>query len=50
MNPFPRMEATPPEQTDPESQAQARRARRILFFAMAVMIGVPLLLFVLFHT
>lgn len=49
MNPFRFMDATPPEHFDPELMAQARRARRILFFAMALMIGVPVLLFVLFH-
>ena len=44
------MDATPPEAPDPELAAQACRARRILLLAMALMIGVPLLLFVLFHT
>jgi hypothetical protein len=50
MNAFPRMDATPPDNPDPDLQAQARRAQRILFFAMALLIGVPILLFVLFHT
>lgn len=50
MNAFPAMDATPPDLSDPELAAQTRRARRILMFAMAAMIGAPLLLFVLFHT
>jgi len=50
MNPFPIMDATPPDNPDPELAAQARRAQRILMLAMALMIGVPILLFVLFHT
>lgn len=50
MNPFPPMDATPPKPSDPKLVAQAERARRILFVAMALMIGVPVLLFVLFHT
>lgn len=50
MNPFRRMEATPPENpVDSALAAQARRARFILMATMAVMIGGPLLLFVLFH-
>lgn len=39
---------TPPE--DPRLRAQGDRARLILWIAMAVMIGLPALLFVLFHT
>ena len=50
MNAFPPMDATPPENPDPEMAAQARRAQRILVLAMALLIGVPVLLFVLFHT
>lgn len=50
MNRFPRMDATPPEELDPALAAQARRARLILMIAAAVMIGVPVLLFVIFHT
>lgn len=50
MNAFPPMDATPPEHLDPELQAQASRARRTLFIVMALMICVPVLLFVLFHT
>lgn len=44
------MDATPPEAPAPELAAQARRAQRILLLAMALMIGAPVLLFVLFHT
>lgn len=50
MNPFPRMDATPPEEPDPAQTAQAHRARLILMIATAVMIGLPILLFILFHT
>jgi hypothetical protein len=50
MNPFPAMDAIPPEEPDPKLAAQALRARRILMLAMAVMIGLPLLLFVIFKT
>lgn len=49
MNAFPGMDATPPE--DPAKlEAQASRARTILFLVMAAMIALPVLLFVLFHT
>lgn len=44
------MDATPPEDPDVAVAAQARRARRILMLAMVLMIGAPLLLFVLFNT
>jgi hypothetical protein len=50
MNPFRGMDATPPNDPDPALAAQASRARRVLMLAMALMIGVPLLLFVLLHT
>ena len=43
------MEATPPDH-NPELSAQALRAKRILMLAMAIMVALPLLLFVLFHT
>lgn len=43
------MEATPPED-NPQLAAQAQRAKRILMLAMAIMVALPLLLFVLFHT
>jgi hypothetical protein len=50
MNAFRGMDATPPDGSDPALAAQARRARRILLVAMAVMVGIPLLLFVVLHT
>ncbi len=50
MNAFPRMDATPPEKQCPQLAAEAHRARWILFGAMAVMIALPVLLFVVFHT
>jgi len=43
------MEANPPE-INPELAAQAREAKRVLMLAMGVMVALPLLLFVLFHT
>jgi hypothetical protein len=47
------MDAIPPKQgaeNEPQLAAQAQRARTILLLVMAGMIGLPLLLFVLFHT
>jgi hypothetical protein len=48
------MDATPPDKPDdpidPVLAAQAHRARWILLGAMAVMILLPVLLFVIFHT
>lgn len=49
MNPFPPMDAIPPEELDPALAAQARRARAILMIAAAAMVAVPVLLFVIFH-
>ncbi len=53
MNAFPRMDATPPDDSrepDPALTARADRARLILIAVMAAMIALPVLLFVLFHT
>lgn len=47
------MDATPTEksdQPDPQLAAQASRARTILFAVTAVMMLLPILLFLAFHT
>jgi hypothetical protein len=49
MNAVPCMDATPPDE-EVCLAAQQARARTILFGAMALMIGLPVLLFVIFHT
>jgi hypothetical protein len=40
----------PAPETNPEHAAQALRVKRILLTAMAIMVVLPLLLFMLFHT
>ena len=43
------MDATPPDE-ELLRAAQAARARGILFAVMALLVGLPVLLFVIFHT
>jgi len=57
MNPYRAMDATPPPEISEslprsagEELRKARQARQILWIAMAGMIALPVLLFVVFHT
>lgn len=49
MNAVPPMDATPPDE-EIRLAAQSARARKLLFGVMALLIGLPVLLFVIFHT
>jgi hypothetical protein len=50
MNAFIGVDATPPDKTDPASAARAERARTVLWSVTAVMVLLPILLLIIFHT
>jgi hypothetical protein len=50
MNAFVGVDATPPDKTDSALAARAERARTVLWILTAVMVLLPILLLILFHT